>query len=531
MPSTTASPRRHQQPAMVPTTVRTTGHQQEVTLSEFYQLLQFVSGQARGLGGPVGSNVIVSSDPPLLLRPPSSVSSALNAESATTTPAAATATTTTGVSSSMTSNPLPPSSHSLPPGYLTARSFRQSTTSSSTNNNNNNNAATTTTITVAKRPTPHDDLGALVVDPGVRSDRSITTHRSHSVEVNYDNYLIQQSNHQTQRQPPPPVVVTEQPPPRPPSSSSNHALKTRSLPRNCHQPAGSQQTTASGGGGGAPVGRHWAEILALITQVLSGTDQYNNSLKQQQQQQRTAVAAAAAAGNHQIVTAGATGQTSGQTPPPSATPVKRQQQQQQQQRRPTMGDSLSDSEEAYLRRRRQASSTSPTTANHTTMTSSSRDQRHYDSLRTPRSSSRANSVANDRSSDVTGGGHQSYLASLSQRLQIEQYIVKTLTHLTKSEKAVVNSTDSSSEKDGLDGCGYIECWGSPERHSSGRGSSAGSNQPQGNQQQINNSNVGLERALLRLDQRMRADRQPRIYQHHHWRITPAECNALFLCKV
>jgi hypothetical protein len=47
----------------------------------------------------------------------------------------------------------------------------------------------------------------------------------------------------------------------------------------------------------------------------------------------------------------------------------------------------------------------------------------------------------------------------------------------------------------------------------------------------NNSNVGLERALLRLDQRMRADRQPRIYQHHHWRITPAECNALFLCKV
>jgi hypothetical protein len=272
--------------------------------------------------------------------------------------------------------------------------------------------------------------------------------------------------------------------------------------------------------------------------VLSGSDQYTNSLKQhqqqqqqQQQQQRTAVAA----GNHQIVTAGTIGQTSGQTPPPSATPVKRQQQQQQQQRRPAVGDSLSDSEEAYLRRRRQASSAACPSASNTSVTSSSsRDQRHYDSLRTPRSSSRASSVANDRSSDNTGG-HQSYLASLSQRLQIEQYIVKTLTHLTKSEKGInnVNSADESDKDGGLDGCGYIECWGSPERNSSGRGSSAGVNasaQPL-NQQQINNSNVGLERALLRLDQRMRADRQPRIYQHHHWRITPAECNALFLCKV
>jgi hypothetical protein len=135
----------------------------------------------------------------------------------------------------------PPSSHSaLPPGYLTARSFRQSTTSSNGSNNNNNSAAaTTTTITLAKRPTSHnhDDPGALGVDPGVRSDRSsITTHRSHSVQVNYDNYLIQ-SNHQTQRQPPPPVAVAgvEQPLLPPPtststSSSSNHALKTRSLP-------------------------------------------------------------------------------------------------------------------------------------------------------------------------------------------------------------------------------------------------------------------------------------------------------------
>ena len=42
--------------------------------------------------------------------------------------------------------------------------------------------------------------------------------------------------------------------------------------------------------------------------------------------------------------------------------------------------------------------------------------------------------------------------------------------------------------------------------------------------------MGLERALLRLDQR-RVLRHPKAYQHHHWRITPAECNALFLCKV
>ena len=130
-------------------------------------------------------------------------------------------------------------------------------------------------------------------------------------------------------------------------------------------------------------------------------------------------------------------------------------------------------------------------------------------------------AANDRSADANGGGgHQSYLASLSQRLQIEQYIVKTLSHLTRSDKATASA---DSDKDGLD-CGYIECWGSPERSSS-----RGAQPPPSNNN--NNSNVGLERALLRLDQRMRADRQPRIYQHHHWRITPAECNALFLCKV
>lgn len=471
MPPAADSLRRHELGAG--TGVRTTGHQQEVTLSEFYQLLQFVSGQARGLGGST-SNVIVSSDPPLV-RPP--VSSALNAESTTATGKSP------AVSSSTTSTPLP--SHPLPPGYLTARSFRQST---------NNSAAM---AAVAKRPPPHDD--------GQRSvpcDRNPSASRSHSVEINYDNYTIESQQTLASA-----IGTTAAGPP--PSSSSNHTLKTRSLPRTCHPPT-SQAATA-----GAPVGRHWAEILALITQLLSGADRYTNSLKHPTRDG----GGGRSATNHPTVTS-TSADASGQTPA-SVTPVRRQ------QRRPAPGDSLSDSEEALLRRRRQASSTSPTLV--TNNTTANRDHRHYDSLRTPRSSSRASSVANDRPCDSGGGGHQSYLASLSQRLQIEQYIVKTLTHLTKSEKGIADGTGSESDKEATDGsgCGYIECWGSPERNN-GRGSAAGS---LSNQQQINISNVGLERALLRLDQRMRADRQPHIYQHHHWRITPAECNALFLCKV
>ncbi|XP_045027574.1 protein still life, isoforms C/SIF type 2 isoform X7 [Daphnia magna] len=481
------SPRCHQSAAAV----RTTGHQQEVTLSEFYQLLQFVSGHARGLGGS-SSNVIVSSDPPLV-RPP--VSSALNAESTTTTTTTTAASKVPSVSSLTTTPSSLPSSHPLPAGYLTARSFRQST----------NNSATAAT---SRKPPPHDGGDAQRAAP---SERNFSASRSHSVEVNYDKCAME-----CQHGAPSSAAGTASAPP-PASCSSHHALKTRSLPRTCHPPTSHGRVEATAG---APVGRHWAEILALITQLLSGADRYTNSLKQPTRE--SGGGGGGSAGNDPMATTSAMGDAS---TPPCPTPVKRQ----QQQRRPAPGASLSDSEEAHLRRRRQASTTSPTPALNNA--ASSRDQRHYDSLRTPRSSSRASSVAaNDRSCETAaGGGHQSYLASLSQRLQIEQYIVKTLTHLTKSEKGVADGTASESDKDATDasGCGYIECWGSPERN--GGRSSAAANAS--NQQQINSSNVGLERALLRLDQRMRADRQPRIYQHHHWRITPAECNALFLCKM
>ena len=438
MPAASRPQQQQQQQQQQQTTVRTTGHQ-EVTLSEFYQLLQFV-GQARGVGAgnpqSSSSSAIVSSDPPA-----ASALSNAGSTTATTTPGKAATATETGVRS-MASTPLPPSSssqHPLPPGYLTARSFRQSTTTTTTTTANNNNGA-------AKRPGTADSSAERCAAP------LPTQRRSHSVEVNYDNYLM--SNTQRPATAAPAPISSS-------SSSSNHTLKTRSLPRT--------QPVETGAAAAAPPParstpiptpvRHWAEILALITQVLSGADQYSN-----------AAAAAASCPTRQQ-----TGEMAGK------------------RRRPG-GDSLSDSEEAYLRRRQTESSTaSPTT----------RD-RHYDSLRTPRPSSRA-------SVNENAGGHQSYLASLSQRLQIEQYIVKTLTHLTKSTTAD-KSSDASSSDAGSNS--YIECWGSPERS---RTPSIG-------------SNVGLERALLRLDQR-RTERQPRIYQHHHWRITPAECNALFLCKV
>ena len=93
-------------------------------------------------------------------------------------------------------------------------------------------------------------------------------------------------------------------------------------------------------------------------------------------------------------------------------------------RRRPGGNSLSDLEEAFLKRRLTESSTaSPTT----------RD-RHYDSLRTPRPSSMTSVNEN------AGSGHQFYLASLSQRLQIELYIVvsQSLTHVSKSTKHTLN---------------------------------------------------------------------------------------------
>ena len=148
-----------------------------------------------------------------------------------------------------------------------------------------------------------------------------------------------------------------------------------------------------------------------------------------------------------------------------------------------VGASHSDTEETYFRQG----------------ANNARQDRNYDSLKTTKRSSHASSGGGG------GGGHESYLASLSQRWQIEQYIANALSHL--------NGRDAAKWSSGS----QVECWGSPERRSSiARDCEA--------------LKAGLQRALLRLDLR-RTHRHPRAFQHHHWRITPAECNALFLCKV
>ena len=121
--------------------------------------------------------------------------------------------------------------------------------------------------------------------------------------------------------------------------------------------------------------------------------------------------------------------------------------------------------------------------------------------------------------------HQSYLASLSQRLQVEQYIVKTLRHMGRTPSGAQIAAVAATDSHGHSGEGvssFVQSWGSPERSLS----SSSEQQQRGG----GNNSVGLERALLRLEQR-RIERQPRQFQHQHWRITPAECNALFLCKV
>ena len=510
-----------------------TGHQ-EVTLSEFYQLLQFV-GQARAVASAAPSG-IVTSDP---LPPPATatnaaaghlLSSALHAGSITT--AAGTVTTTTMAASAalepaagprgVPSTSAPISSHAgPPPGYLTARSFRQQPSSGSP-------AGTSGGVTPpAKRTTGQQEATVDRCLPPVS-----TTRRSHSVEVNYDNYLMS-----SQRTPAPSATAytSSCPSPSLPLSGAT-TLKTRSLPRCSHPPTtatyppppvASDGQTALAEGTAVPV-QHWAEILALITQVLShsgagggggggggngsGGDQYHScprQTKQQQQQQQQQLNSHSNNNNnhhqYQQYHPFPAGQDHHQQQP-----VTSQQQQavtaSGRRRRPGGGDSLSDSEEAYLRRRRQSAATAGQKTS---------PVRHYDSLRTPastRPSSRASGVHPPPS------GHHSYLASLSQRLQIEQYIVKTLTHLTKSTPTIQDGMAAlGGGGGGGSDAGYIECWGSPERSRTPSNNTA-------------NSNIGLERALLRLDQR-RTDGQPRIYQHHHWRITPAECNALFLCKV
>lgn len=428
--------------------------QQEVTLSEFYHLLQYVGHhhhqrqsqqlqqqQQPGAGHDSQSHsqsstaMLVSSDPNPLPQSQATLTSALSHSNSK------------------------PAGQRLPLGYLTARSFRQSQSSSAA-------------------PSP-------------------AARRSHSVEVNHQPEVVPFSASATTT-PSTPNASSVRNQTQPGSSSLSSSLKTRSLPRTVSSPAGSA-VVASVGTTSATTGivqstegasqhhhhhhppppvRHWAEILALITQVLSGADQYCPA----------AVAAASSTTEKRGTSAAARSRPS----PPNASSSG------------GGGGSLSDSEEAYHRRRLSAATTSV------------HRERQYETLKnapsrgtsTTRPSSRASTVA--PSDDPVG--HQSYLASLSQRLQIEQYIVRTLkAHLAAA------SGQKKEEEEPTTGA-YIECWGSPERKISGRATPSG------------NSSLGLERALLRLDQR-RTDRHPRIYQHHHWRITPAECNALFLCKV
>ena len=421
---------------------------QEVTLSEFYQLLQFVTHHHQASGKPAGQAAHqqpTSKDPHHhhhhhLPPPHPPQSSALKPS---------------------------PASQQFPPGYLTARSFRQ------------NRKIHHQTVT-AEPPSP------------------VATRRSHSVEVNHHDVVAAAA------------AVANDAATAASHQQSASQLKTQSLPRTVRP--GSQGSTLAGSVQAAfvpstdsaapatpshhhhhhhhhqqqqqhhpPPVRHWAEILALISQVLSRADQYQAPQPPQQrhQQQQAGTCSKRPAGGG-----------AGRKPPPTLPAASSG----------GGGGSVSDSEEAYHRRQ---------LASAVRVAESGRP---YETLKNPtRPSSRASSVADGHGAG--GGGHQSYLASLSHRLQIEQYIVKTLTHLTKE-----NGGGKSCQDDGP--AGYFESWGSPERTSKG-----GNGRPS-----TPNSNLGLERALLRLDQR-RTERHPRIYQHHHWRITPSECNALFLCKV
>lgn len=396
-------------PAGAPPPVRRPQHpQQEVTLSEFYQLLQFVSHHTGKATAGHAQQPPPSQKP--LPHPHPPPSSALKP---------------------------PPASQQFPPGYLTARAFRQN-----------------------RKAHQHPSGGDPLVSPG-------GTRRSHSVDANHPN------------PPPPDMDKTDRVASAAPPAQQQHItpqLKTRSLPRTV-RPAGGP-AASEGSASGPPVG-HWAEILGLISQVLSRADQYEAHPHHPPQ---TVVKRPAPARK-----------------PPAASSA------------PSGGGSVSDSEEAYHRRQLASALRSAETG------------RPYETLKNPsrgntRPSSRASNAA-EPSGGGAGGGHQSYLASLTQRLQLEQYIAKTLAQLLKKNEGT-GGEGRSEETPGP--AGYIECWGSPERVAA-PGPASGKNGKPG-------SSLGLERALLRLDQR-RTDRHPRMYQHHHWRITPSECNALFLCKV
>jgi len=437
---------------------------QEVTLSEFYQLLKYV-GQghpaevATGNAGSAAPSTAATtgSVSPAASGDAATHSSALNGAAAsrsTSSKSSDAHAASTGLAASSSilrpTTPTPCNQH-LPPGYLTSRSFRQKAKRSQT-------------------PTPEPQL--------LRARRSAST--SEDV-VSYDNLS--------------PTTST-----CPSVDSSALPLRTRSLPRShvsgrstesLHGAGAappSQPAVETGAGGSAPSEssstvkpiRNWNEILHLIGQVIS--EQYPPG----------SGGGGGGGGGGAVGAVGAVGHAHGghSSAGEGKTPQRRYQ-------RPCSG-SLSDSEEAYHRRKNPEAALAR--------------ERHYDTLKPTSSSS---SAAASKSED-----NQSYLASLSHRLQIEQYIVKTLNHITASTRAppsagASNSLLANTSANQVES--YVQCWGSPERGS----------RPKLTREM---SKIGLERALLRLDHR-RTERHPRIYQHHHWRITPPECNALFLCKV
>ena len=427
---------------------RPAGH--ELTLSEFYQLLKYV-GYERKDPLPAAHPPLVTEPPvhPAAAPQPSSALSSANGgglpphppQTSSADRSLTRAHSSSAETAAMPQHPhqqrrsvtpsvpaAPASQNQLPPGYLTAQSFRQR----------------------AKRRT----LGAPVE---LQTSTCNLQRKSQSREGSYDN-LADCSR----------ASVASGA-----ADGEPYPLKTRSLPRShepsrmssptvdmsrIQQPSTPQPQPVHPAQQQKPV-RNWNEILQLITQVLSTCDQYPV------RPPATCSSTTATADVHQ--------------PPPT----------QRRYQRPA-GGSLSDSEEAYHRRK---------------SADADRQRQNYGTL----GGSGAGPKSSHTSDNLTS--HQSYLASLCQRLQVEHYIVQTLSNLTaKPSQSCTSLTDKSS-------LAFVECWGSPERAARPRRDSGA-------------TKMGLERALLRLDQR-RVLRHPKAYQHHHWRITPAECNALFLCKV
>ena len=452
-------------------------NRQEVTLSEFYQLLQIV-GQTRSAPSVTAQQQQQQQHQPQLQQPPATTSSALVDGGSGPAAADATAVTTTITPTPGLNNDRLPQkqqqqqqTNKLPPGYLTARSFRQQSVPPSVN-------ATPVSSSSSTGPRPQSSAAG-VVQP-LSQQSSTSSAATSSLRRQSSTNIIANSGVSGQTQ------LKTRSLPRPNSSAANHSSATPSCSRPT-TPVPPPQVDA----------QCWAEILSLISKVLNVSSDPNHHLHHHPPSSAAAAAAEAAGARHQQSQPGNGWNDRTKRRPVSSGLVA------------TSG-SLSDSEEAYHQRRRSAAAAA--------------SNRPYDTLQTK-------STSNSRPSSRAGQqqqqqySHHSYLASLSQRLQVEQYIVKTLRHMGRTPSGAQIAAVAATDSHGHSGEGvssFVQSWGSPERSLS----SSSEQQQRGG----GNNSVGLERALLRLEQR-RIERQPRQFQHQHWRITPAECNALFLCKV